>query len=63
MTSENVRVVGSKATYMCNSGYTFAESSDMERICQASGKWSNENILCGNYNNNGIEKQFECVVV
>ena len=38
---------GSEADYTCNSNYTFTEGSSMERICQSSGKWSDETIECG----------------
>ena len=47
VTTENGTVFGSKATYMCNYGYEFSENSNMERICQVSGNWSNEIIQCG----------------
>ena len=40
--------VGSKATYYCNSKYTFAVSSSVERTCKSSGNWSDETIECGN---------------
>ena len=46
VTTQNGTIVGSKATYDCNSNYRFTLNSSMERICQSSRKWSEETIEC-----------------
>ena len=45
--TQNGTLVGSKVTYTCNSNYVFALDSSMERTCQPSGEWSDEEIQCG----------------
>ena len=47
VTTPNGTLVGSKATYSCNSNSAFTVSSSKERICQSSENWSDEKIECG----------------
>ena len=37
-------ILGSKATYSCNSGYVLEGEST--RVCQSNGKWSGEAPTC-----------------
>ena len=47
VTTQNGTVIGSIATYDCNSKYAFTVDSSKERICKSSGNWSDEIIECG----------------
>ena len=47
VTTQNGTLVGSKATYICNSNYAFTVGSFKERTCNSSGNWSDETIKCG----------------
>ena len=43
-------LAGTTATYSCNesAGYTYTSGSS-ERICQPTGNWNGEPVICSNY--------------